>query len=129
MLLAWQNRTVLTYFKDRHPRKKFKIWQIGGLYFSKQPIYIFPGTSTWNDNFIQSDGTGFCDGTSQSPIDIPYNGVAIKRDWLPFQLINYDIDPYKMYIENNGHGAKITFDPRNCNYMPTVIQGGLPGKT
>ena len=101
--------------------------------FLKTTDFIFLGTSTWNDLYkqipVKAEDAGFCDGTSQSPIDIPYNGVAIKRDWLPFQLINYDIDPYKMYIQNNGHGAKITFDPRNCNYMPTVIQGGLPGKT
>ena len=67
-----------------------------------------------------------CDGTAQSPIDFPYNGVSIKRDWLPFRLIHYDRHPYKMYIENNGHTAQITYEAASCTHIPTVIQGGLP---
>ena len=32
-----------------------------------------------------------------------------------------------MYIANNGHTAVVTFEPRNCKKIPTVVQGNLPG--
>lgn len=82
------------------------------------------GPDTWAANF-----GNYCNGSAQSPIDIPYDGVVKRRDWLPFQLLNYEIDPYKMYIANNGHTAVVTFTPRNCKKIPTVVQGNLPGST
>ena len=33
-----------------------------------------------------------------------------------------------MYLENNGHSAKVTFDPASCEDIPKLIQGNLPGK-
>ena len=54
--------------------------------------------------------------------------VIVRRDWLPFQFIHYDKHPYKMYLENNGHTAKVTFDPASCEDIPKLIQGNLPGK-
>ena len=80
------------------------------------------GPDTWAADF-----GNYCNGSAQSPIDIPYDGVTKRRDWLPFQLLNYEIDPYKMYIANNGHTAVVTFEPRNCKKIPTVVQGNLPG--
>ena len=65
---------------------------------------------------------------ANSPIDLPYNGVSIKRDWLPFQLLHYERHPYKMYLTNNGHTAVVTYDTATCYDIPTVIQGGLPSK-
>ena len=50
------------------------------------------------------------------------------RDWLPFQLIHYEVEPYKMYIENTGSTAKVSFESKSCTEIPTVIQGNLPGK-
>ena len=47
--------------------------------------------------------------------------------WLPFQLIHYEVDPYKMYIENTGHVAKVTYEADDCTHIPTVVQGNLPG--
>ena len=54
--------------------------------------------------------------------------VIVRRDWLPFQFIHYDKHPYKMYLENNGHSAKVTFDPASCEDIPKLIQGNLPGR-
>ena len=72
---------------------------------------------------------GYCNGTKQSPINLPYiNDVIIRKDWLPFQLIHYDTDPYKMFIENNGHTVKVTYDAASCSHIPMITQGGLPGK-
>jgi len=86
------------------------------------PVGFTNGPDTWATNFPD-----YCNGNAQSPIDIPYDGVTKRRDWLPFQLLNYEIDPYKMYIANNGHTAVVTFTPRNCKKIPTVVQGNLPG--
>ena len=85
-------------------------------------LFLNIGPDTWAADF-----GNYCNGTAQSPIDIPYDGVTKRRDWLPFQLLNYEIDPYKMYIANNGHTAVVTFEPRNCKKIPTVVQGNLPG--
>ena len=92
------------------------------------------GAHTWNNGASGEGGcnsntnpAGFCDGMANSPIDLPYNGVSIKRDWLPFQLLHYSRHPYKMYLANNGHTAVVTFDTATCYDIPTVIQGGLPG--
>ena len=54
--------------------------------------------------------------------------VIVRRDWLPFQFIHYDKHPYKMYLENNGHSAKVTFDPASCEDIPKLIQGNLLGR-
>ena len=92
--------------------------------FTKKMFSFIIGPDTWAANF-----GNYCNGSAQSPIDIPYDGVVKRRDWLPFQLLNYEIDPYKMYIANNGHTAVVTFTPRNCKKIPTVVQGNLPGST
>ena len=74
---------------------------------------------------------GSCNGTNQSPISLSYGKgeTIIRNDWLPFQFIDYDNEPYKMYIENNGHTAQITYDAATCSHIPTIIQGGLTGIT
>ena len=69
-----------------------------------------------------------CAGTSQSPIDIDPSTTSTVKSWLPLQLIHYEVDPYKMYIENTGHTAKITYEADDCTHIPTVIQGNLIGK-
>ena len=92
--------------------------------FTKKMFSLTIGPDTWAADF-----GNYCNGSAQSPIDIPYDGVVKRRDWLPFQLLNYEIDPYKMYIANNGHTAVVTFTPRNCKKIPTVVQGNLPGST
>jgi len=80
------------------------------------------GPATW---------TGFCQNTStfQSPIDIPYDYDHLHKvnDWLPFQWIHYELEPHKMYIENDGHSAIITIEPNDALDIPNVIQGNLPG--
>ena len=81
------------------------------------------GPDTWPTTYASS-----CAGSANSPIDIPdHDGTTRVTDWLPFQLIHYEVKPYKMYIENNAHTAKVTFEPDDCHHIPTVVQGNLPG--
>ena len=38
-----------------------------------------------------------------------------------------ELEPHKMYIENDGHSAIITIEPNDALDIPNVIQGNLPG--
>ena len=69
----------------------------------------------------------FCSKNAQSPIDFDPSTISVVKTWLPFQLIHYEVDPYKMKITNTGHTVKVTFEPDDCHHIPTVIQGNLPG--
>ena len=88
--------------------------------------FVFPGPTDWPTNCVSPDGQ--CDGTAQSPIDIDPSTTSTVKSWLRLQLIHYEVDPYKMYIENTGHTAKITYEADDCTHIPTVIQGNLIGK-
>ena len=101
----------------------------GNNIFSVLSLKIHPniscwlGPDTWPTTYASS-----CAGSANSPIDIPdHDGTTRVTDWLPFQLIHYEVKPYKMYIENTAHTAKVTFEPDDCHHIPTVVQGNLPG--
>merc|ERR1719495_2575180 len=80
----------------------------------------YPYDGTWPDPFCQT-------GMAQSPIDIPKD-VTYVDDWLPFQFIHYEKEPRKMFVENNGHTAKVTLEPEGCDdNIPQIVQGNLPG--
>ena len=81
-----------------------------------------------NPNDWPTSCPDYCAGTAQSPIDIDTSSVSIVKNWLPLQLIHYEVDPYKMYIENTGHTAKVTYEADDCTHIPTIIQGNLIGK-
>ena len=42
-------------------------------------------------------------------------------------MIFLELEPHKMYIENDGHSAIITIEPNDALDIPNVIQGNLPG--
>ena len=85
-------------------------------------IKCFLGPADWATNCLD-----FCSKSAQSPIDFDPSKTKVVKDWLPLQLIHYEVEPYKMKITNDGHTAKVTFTPDDCTHIPTVIQGNLPG--
>ena len=63
-------------------------------------------------------------GNSQSPIDLVDPEYA---DLGEFQFHHYKLDPWVIKVENNGYGAKISYQSKT-NYTPSIAGAGLPGK-
>ena len=76
-----------------HNNKKI----LNDLSFPSKPLFLLLGSDKWNEGTsgegdcnTNTDPAGFCDAMANSLIDLPYNGVSIKRNWLPFQLLHYE---------------------------------------
>ena len=63
-------------------------------------------------------------GSSQSPINFVDPEYAEIE---PFEFFNYELDPWVIKMENNGHSAKALFQSKT-NYTPWISGGGLPGE-
>jgi len=65
-----------------------------------------------------------CGGRRQSPINIE-TGSVLRQEWAPLQFKNYDQNPRRMRVKNNGRSAQVEIDAAAA---PRISSGGLDGE-
>jgi len=85
--------------------------------------------SGWNYKAGDTDGPENwkydCKGKQQSPIDLPTSGVT-SLILPPLAFSNYNLEPQKAVLINNGHSAKMSTEPTRPSETPLMYGGGLP---
>jgi len=65
-----------------------------------------------------------CKGDQQSPVNIPSTG-HISTVFPALSFWNYELEPAKAVLTNNGHTAKLATEPANPAETPLISGGGL----
>jgi len=66
-----------------------------------------------------------CKGANQSPLNIPSTGLTTTV-FPAINFWNYELQPAKAILRNNGHTAKLSTEPASDAETPLISGGGLP---
>jgi len=110
--------------------------QCVGVAMSLQYIFLLSGLllspalcSEWSYKLGDHSGPDHwqfaCKGDQQSPVNIPSTGLT-STVFPAFSLWNYQLQPAKSVLINNGHSVKLATEPAVPADTPLLSGGGLP---